>query len=204
MAGRRYFFVSFMDNVFKAFEKFLLRDLSFLLGGSVVLASVMYICNKLPNKDTPSFKYFILAGVSYAVGYSIQELFTLPHIVRTKADLPTCWLGRFLYCCFYSCPEEWFNPRNEYLPAKLWLYTRAPQRFRDDHERTESLKQVGTTLGPCFLLAGVALLVKARVKYECVVSLGLIFAGCFLVLLGWLKVTQQAQELIDLFRKLRI
>jgi hypothetical protein len=74
-----------MSDLFKAFEKFLFRDLSFLLGGSVLLGSVMYVFDRLPTGEVPAFKYLIWAGISYTIGYSVQEVFTLLHLVRTKA-----------------------------------------------------------------------------------------------------------------------
>ena len=50
-----------MSDFFKAFEKFLFRDLLFLLGGSVVVASGMYVFGKLPT-DPPMFWIFITGG----------------------------------------------------------------------------------------------------------------------------------------------
>jgi len=191
-----------MSDLFKAFEKFLFRDMSFLLGGSVVVASGMYVFNGLPTGDVLAFEYFIGAGVAYAVGYSVQEVFTLLRIVRTKAGYSPNWLSSSLYHLFDRRRAVQVDPR-EYQEAKRWLYEQAPQRFRDDHERTEALKQVGTTLGPCFFLSGVILLGKdvlLRLEYESAVSWGFVVLGLVLFLLGWLKVTQQAQYLIARFR----
>jgi len=188
-----------MSELFKAFEKFLFRDVSFLLGGSVLLGSVMYSFNRLPTGDLPAFKYFVWAGISYAIGYSVQEIFTLAHIVRTKAAFSPNWLGYLLYRLFDRKRPKPINA-TEYERAKKWLYEEAPERFRNDHERIESLKQIGTVLGPCLLLGGLILLWKRTfnpTEFEYVVSRGFVVLGLVLILLGWLKVTQQPQYLIS-------
>ncbi|SRR6266404_1367023 len=187
-----------MAELFKAFEKFLFRDISFVLGGSILLGSVTYVFNRLPSGDVPAFKYFIWVGISYAIGYSVQEIFTLAHIVRTKAAFSPNWLGYLLYRIFDRKRPKPINAA-EYERAKKWLYEEAPERFRNDHERIESLKQIGTVLGPCFLLAGSILLWKKTFnpgEFEYVASRGLVVLGLILILLGWLKVTQQPQYLI--------
>lgn len=145
-----------MDTFFKAFEKFIFRDLSFLLGGSVVLATLMYVCRRLPGSDPPIFKAFLAAGVAYTIGYSLQVLFEIVRLVRTKAGYSPSWAGGLLYRLYDRKNAEDVDSA-EYERAKLWLYEKAPQRFRDDHERTESLKQIGTAVGPCFALAAVIL-----------------------------------------------
>jgi hypothetical protein len=89
---------------------------------------------------------------------------------------------------------------------KKWLYEQAPERFRNDHERIESLKQIGTALGPCYLLAALILLWKKTfnpTEFEYAMSRGLLVLGMILILLGWLKVTRQSQYLIDRFNALK-
>lgn len=191
-----------MSDFFKAFEKFLFRDVSFLLGGSVVVACGMYVFRRLPGADPPTFKILIAGGVAYAVGYTLQEFFTLAYLVRTKAGYSPNWLGKLLYRLFDRRATQPVDP-DEYERAKSWLYEQAPQRFRDDHERTESLKQVGTSLGPSFLVASAILFLNTPVadpSFEVAASRGLALLGFALWLLGWLKVTQQAQYLIARFR----
>jgi hypothetical protein len=94
-----------MNELLRTFEKFIFRDLSFLLGGSVVVVSGMYIYNKLPTADDQAYKYFIWAGVSYAIGYCVQELFVLVHVVITKPVFPLKCIGRLLYK-FYERPAK--------------------------------------------------------------------------------------------------
>ena len=192
-----------MSDLFKAFERFLFRDVSFLLGGTVVLASIMYVYGRLPSADLPMFKYLIAAGVAYAVGYSIQEFFTMIRLVRTKAGHSPNRLGRLLYWLFERRGVDAFDSK-DYEKAKFWLFQQAPQRYRDDHERTESLKQVGTGAGPSFIVAGGILLAKTGFggqSFQSAVATGFVVLGFGLWLLGWLKVTQQAQYLVRNFRR---
>ncbi len=187
-----------MGDIFRAFEKFLFRDLSFLLGGSVLLYSIICRFDHLTLRELYAYEYFIWAGISYTIGYSVQDLFTLLRIVRTKADLPPSWIGRRLYYRFeHKYPTQQINS-NTYKKAKQWLYEKAPERFRYDYERIESLKQVGTAVGPCFFLAGLLLISHCMLW----IAIGLAVLGIILILLGWLKVTQQPQHLIDLCNSL--
>jgi hypothetical protein len=149
-----------MSDHFKALEKFLFRDLSFLLGGSVVIGSGLYAFQRLPEEGFSTFKYFLGLGVAYAVGYSVQEFFTLAHVVRTRARESPNTLGRLLYRLYERHPINPWMPE-QYDVARDWLYENAPQMFRDAHERTQSLKQVGTTLGPCFIVSSYILLGKS-------------------------------------------
>lgn len=194
-----------MSDFLKAFERFLFRDLSFIVGGAVVLGSGMYVCGRFPTAELPAFAYFVGAGVAYAIGYAIQEFSTIFHLVRTKAGFSPNLLGKALYRCFDRKAAVAVDA-TEYEEAKKWLYEAAPQRFRDDHERIESLKQVGTALGPSFVVAAAILLSKnwlSQVPFELVAASSLAGLGLALWLLGWLKVTQQPQYLIARFRAFR-
>ncbi len=82
----------------------------------------------------------------------------------------------------------------EHDKGKHWLYTSAPQRFKDDHERIEGLKQVAFTVGPCLLISGIILLTRdcsATAAFDRAVSCTLL-VGDF-SLFRVVKVTQQTQ-----------
>lgn len=88
-----------------------------------------------------------------------------------------------------------------YEEAKNWLYKKGTsERFIDDHERTETLKQVGTTLGPCFLVSGLVLFAKPwiidKLSFQSALAIGALVLGIILLFLDWLKVTQQAQYIL--------
>ena len=196
-----------VSELLKALQKFLLRDLSFVVGGSAVVVSFLFVYGKLDNLVLSAPILFLGTGLSYVIGYAVQEWATIFRCVRTKAGVKPPRLAKFLFRIFERKPPDWKPQcRNDYKKAKEWLYlTTTPQRYRDDHERTESLKQVGTAVGPNFLLAGIILLIGVIsnhlkwyfVPFNVAVMLCLLFLGLGLTLLGWLKVTQQAEYLIE-------
>lgn len=194
-----------ITELLKAFEKFLLRDLSFVLGGSAVVASFLFVSAKLDKLVLSAPMLFLAIGLTYVIGYAVQEWATIAWIVRTKAEPEPPRLAQWLYRRFERKLKDW-NPANrgEYKKAKDWLFlTTTAQRYRDDHERTESLKQIGTAVGPNFFLAGLILCIGGAtenwhfVRFDVAVALCLLVLGFGLTLLGWLKVTQQAEYLIS-------
>ena len=190
-----------MQYIIKAFTKFFFRDVMFVLGGSAIILSFLYVYDRLPSKEPSIGVYALAVGFAYALGYAVQDIFTLFRVVRAKAGVPPNSFAKFLYWLFERRKVEFPNFKNDqYENAKYWLYTDGPQRFRDDHERTESLKQIGTTLGPCVALSGLLLLLLPLLKkymcFDIVVTLAVLLLGISLFSLGWLKVTQQAQYLL--------
>ena len=200
-----------IDNILKAFTKFVFRDSVYIFGGGAVIFSILYIYNKLPEENLTPIETIGMIGVSYAIGYAIQDLFTILGLVRTKAAVSPCRFAKYLYRRFERRKPDY--PKIEadiYENAKRWLYSDAPERFRADHERTESLKQIGTVLGPCFSISGLLPLLKILISsfipikatitpFEATISIGAILLGIILWCLGWLKVTQQAQYLLKKF-----
>lgn len=187
-----------MDALVKALEKFIMRDLAFIVGGSSIMMSFLFVYGRLPTASMPVIFYLLGAAFAYAIGWAIQDSLTFPRLTRTKAGHNPTWLGKRLYSLFdrkCAIPVD----SKKYEAAKRWLYESAPQRFRDDHERTESLKQVGMTLGPCFVISGMILFGKnwlLLIDFEQSVTVTVLLLGLLLWLLGWLKVTQQAQYLL--------
>ena len=195
-----------MNELAKIFQKFLSRDLTYILGGSVLLLSIFCYFGKIEWLDKPT-PYLLLGGAfGYVLGYVTQEVATLLGVVRTKAEVPAPRYVQCFYRRFERQSKKWGpSTRTDYKLAKQWLYDdRTPQRLRDDHERTESLKQFGTTLGPCFTLAGAVLFVARFRSDICVndpeflltIALLTFFVGIVLIHLGWLKVTQQREYLL--------
>lgn len=191
-----------MGELVKALQKFLMRDLTFIIGGSVVLLSFLGAFNRLPKETTPTTWYLFGAGLAYAVGYAVQESFVLLHVVRTKAGVAPGQFAQFMYHCFERQPViKATYSTADYEKAKKVFLTRAPERRQADHERTESLKQVGNTIGPCLLIAGSiaacgpSLSCQIGFRPAAAVAAGVL--GVVLICCGWLKVTQQAQYIFQ-------
>ena len=200
-----------MGDLVKAFHKFLMRDLSYIFGGGAVILSFFYFFNLFP-KETPSTYWYVLGvAFAYVVGYAIQDALGVLHIIRMKAGHPPNRHGRWLYK-LYDCetPEPFVKAK--YDRGKDWLYTSAAQRYKDDHERIEGLKQVGFAIGSCLIISGTPFLIRYLIRYfftsgacdlDLFLSLALLPIGVVLYLLGWLKVTQQTQYVLRFSSKYR-
>jgi hypothetical protein len=187
-----------MNELIKAFQKFLMRDLSYIFGGGAVILSFLYAFDRLPGESTSTFWYVLGVAFAYVVGYAIQDALGLCRIIRMKAGHAPNKLASWLYKRYDRTPPKRFV-KAQYDRGKRLLYTSAPQRFKDDHERIEGLKQVAFTVGPCLVISGILLLARdclATPVFVLAVSCALLVIGGVLFLLGWLKVTQQAQYVI--------
>jgi len=196
-----------IEAIIKSFTSFLYRDVMFVLGGSAIITSWLYKYDRIPSGEPSVAAYILTAGFAYAVGYAVQDIFTIFRIVRTKAGMAPSPFGKFLYRLFERRNVEFEKFSNqEYEKAKEWLYRdNKVQRFRADYERIESLKQVGTTLGLCIAISGVILFLKYLLDDTCdsfdiATAAAAILLGTVLWSLGWLKVTQQAQYLLKRYQ----
>jgi hypothetical protein len=185
-----------MDKLIGAFQRFIYRDLAFVLGGASVVVSFLYSFGKLPLAPD-GLTIALGLGVAYVLGYVIQDLATLCHLVRTKVAVPPARIGKGLYWLYERKSIAFKEVDSEvFEKAKKDLLLKAPESVWADHERVESLKQVGTTLGPSLMISGAMLLSRpwlATRNFETTLGVIVLGLGVALVLLGWLKVTQQAQ-----------
>jgi hypothetical protein len=192
-----------MGELVKAFHKFLMRDLSYITGGGAVILSFLYVFDRFPEESTSTYWYVLGVAFAYVVGYAIQDALGVLRIIRMKAAHPPNELARWLYKRYdRKTPKPFVEAA--YNRGKHWLYTSAAQRYKDDHERIEGLKQVAFTVGPCLIISGILLLIRcllALVAFDLVLSFALLAIGAVLYLLGWLKVTQQAQYVLRYSRK---
>ena len=175
-----------------------MRDLSYIIGGSAIILSFFYAFDRFPGESTSTFWYVLGVAFAYVIGYAIQDALGLCRVIRMKAGHPPTRLGSWLYKRYDLTPPQSFDEGN-YNRGKRWLYTSAPQRFKDDHERIEGLKQVAFTVGPCFFISGMIVLTRnysATAAFDRAVSCALLVIGAVLFVLGWLKVTQQAQYVL--------
>ena len=193
-----------MGELVKAFEKFLMRYLSYVTGGGAVILSFLYLFNRLPTESTPTVWYVPGVAFAYVLGYAIQDARGLCRIIRMKAGHAPNRFASWLYECYEGSSPLSFN-KDDYDNGKLWVYTSAPQRFKDDHERIEGLKQVAFAIGPCLVISGIVLLARdcsATFAFDRAMSCVSIVSGVVFYTLGWLKVTQQAQYVLRHSQKL--
>ena len=195
-----------METLIKAFERFLYRDLTFITGGAIELVAFVHLYCCAPGlADLSGPLLFFWVAIAYVLGYVTQECFTLVGWVRTQSKEPPCDCVLWLFRCWERRSCDWTpSPSSDYDAAKLWLFGElAPERLRDEYERIESLKQLGTAIGPCLVVAG-SMFFLALVKRsgfssiewdsrESATALVAFTVGLFLILLGWLQLTRQRE-----------
>jgi len=185
-----------MNELISALRRFIMRDLTYLIGGGSLVASVLYTLDRLPKPGADLTLYLLIAGISYVVGYALQDSFGLLHIVPTTAPRALNPYCQSLYRCYVR--EAWTD-----IPVGM-SFQRAEERLSDERqmawlERITSLQQVGTTVGPCWLTSSVFLGARWWLKggdgFGLVLPLCGGLMGLILVHLAWIKAAQQAQYL---------
>lgn len=185
-----------MDELVRALRHFITRDLIFLVGGSSVVASFVYTFGVPPTPKDPVVLYLLVAGISYVVGYALQDAGGLLPVLPTTAPRKLNWYQRRLYKWYTR--EQW-----EDIPEK-WDFQRAEEGLQCERqiawlERITSLRQVCTTVAPCWVVSAGLLGLRWSKKVGQDFDLPAALAGlCIAVVLGhlaWVKAAQEAQYL---------
>lgn len=191
-----------MNELFKALKNFIVRDIIYIIGGSSVILSFLYLSGKMCiiTGEKSVFFYLFIAGISYVIGYCIQELFSLMHIVTTASYFDPWRILKKLYHCLTH--RGWKDIKltdDELDKANIVIQERAYQDIKADRERIISLMMVGTTIGPCGLISGILLLIKAVdtisnfpflttvSNLDLKLAIAVILISILLIILGWIK-----------------
>ena len=83
-----------MGDLAKLLERFIARDLIFVTGGGLVIASFLHLVNRLPTTGHSNVFYALLVGLAYFVGLAMQDLFSLFGLVTTATvrNIDKGWL----------------------------------------------------------------------------------------------------------------
>jgi len=180
----------------QSIRDFLRRDLAYIVGGGIVLNSFLYSSNRLPIDKIPLGFTMLGIGLSYVIGYEIQDIFSISRIVTTahvtKPNRFLKWVyKRFENEPWEDLPECCFNDLGHAL-----------QSFNDndlskaEYERTISHLILGATIGPCMFIASLFVFVKwclhPNFFFFFLFTLSLL-SGCGLVVLCWLKAIQMTR-----------
>ncbi|MDA2911661.1 hypothetical protein MYX04_12130 [Nitrospiraceae bacterium AH_259_D15_M11_P09] len=185
-----------MDELFKALRRFITRDLIYLVGGGSVVASFLYVFDRVPHPNDHVILYLLMAGISYVVGYTLQDVFGLLPAFPTAAPRTLNRYQRRLYA--------WYTRDTWQQIPNTTDFERAEEELNDERqiawlERITSLQQVCTTIGPCWFVAaalvGVRWWFKGRGPFDLTLALAAFGMALVLVHLGWVKASQQAQYL---------
>ena len=185
-----------MNELIRALQRFITRDLIYLIGGGSLVVSFLYTFERLPSPNDHGALYLLIAGISYVVGYTVQDSFGLIRVIPTTAPHRLNRYLRFLYRCYVR--EPWRD-----IPDAT-NFERAEEKLADDRqvvwlERITTFQQIGTTVGPCWfasaLLLGTRWCLKGGGRFELAVVIGAFLMALILVHLAWIKAAQQAQYL---------
>jgi hypothetical protein len=199
-----------MNELARIFQHFLGRDIIYIFSGSIPLLCVARILNLAEDNSLfysslrhVSIVWIVLAtGVSYAIAYALQEFFCLIRVSSTAAERDPRWFTRILYGLYQRRCWTPINENFDVFEAERRIERNEHERQAAHYERLVSLMQLGTTLGPSFLLSGTALLgwrffcpQQNGTQLDVVVGLALLIFSLLFFALGKLKRAQVREYL---------
>lgn len=216
-----------MASLPKHLEVFITRDIIYMIGGSCVIGSFLYASGDVYPGLVPKLMLalarkepiplvLLAAGIAYVVGYALQDFCSIWGFVTTLDVLePHPVVQRivgFLYRRFTGQDYKWRDlqamardrdgfERKKKRAMALYL-SNEDNRF--EHQRTITLMQIGTTMGPCCLTSSCVVFWKyfARGKPPFDLKLGLIVLafGLIFIAAAWLKAAQHTLHHIEAIR----
>ncbi|MDD5326321.1 MAG: hypothetical protein PHY02_00730 [Phycisphaerae bacterium] len=172
-----------MSKLAKSFRNFIIRDITYIIGGASVILSFLYVWGKIDvSKNSVNINivpksaniifYIIAIGLAYAVGYCLQQIFSLLHIVKTADYFKPRFPLRWLYRCLAG--ERWedvfpdipkgkrrrWDVTKRLRRANIIINEKASQDDKIHREWLATFVMICTTLGPCTLVSGILLLWK--------------------------------------------
>ncbi len=199
-----------MNELVKALKNFVVRDIIYIIGGSSVIVSFLYLFNKtdMLGKETHTAIYLLVAGLAYIIGYCIQDTASWIRIVTTASFFEPwpslIWFyRRFLH-------REWVpifpdivdaeERRNEIFErldkAELIIQEKTSVDNKAERDRIISLMHMGTTMGPCSLVSGILLFIKAFIdrnytfRFNITLTVSVLIISGLMIVLAWIKALQ--------------
>src|SRR6266566_5616028 len=204
-----------MNDLVSLFRNFIYRDLAFILGGSIVLFTILYAFqiylgtsfDSLPGQPYFLFLFTVLA---YVVGYAVQDFgaVLLPWLIFTGYVLQPH--------SFWRCPYRRFTGSASWRPltfastpdralqfAMHMDRLNIPEATLRELDRILSLKVISMCVGGCSILSAFIFFVTwaynrfASIDWiprsACWAAFLLLALGLALICLGWVKALQQMQ-----------
>lgn len=206
------------NELLNALGRFLTRDIVFILGGSSTILTVIYafqnenskflkflLAAMKPTESAASNGLFLWAiGLAWVLGYVAQESFGLLHI--STPHFPPIYNGILRRLFKRLTFHDWRGDIAQPLPAsRTQILAKASEQQYKELERIVTLKMVGTTIGPTCVICGLILLPKAWQGNEIsdwILVVGIGILGFVLIVLGWIKLMQEAEWFHDFERSI--
>ena len=190
-----------INEIIKSLEQFITRDLTYITGGSTIIISFFYCYDyNYGNKIQMIFQIYAIA-ISYILGYVFQELFCFLHITRTNCSLYNPgWLVRKIYKLYVRKDLGKIKTFDQ-LEYEIKILQHSSKDVVGEYQRIITLKQIGTTIGPCLVIASIFICIRViRTKsiIDIILLLQSLGIGMILISLGWLKLAQQCEYAIKI------
>jgi hypothetical protein len=185
-----------MDELLKVIRYFVTRDVLYIIGGSAVLLSFLHLFDKLSWTPRPTALYLLFAAIAYPVGYAIQDSLAVLGVISSRMEVDPPSVVKRLYQRFTRSPWKEVPNQQDLERFKAELPD-GPVRYQ--LERIITLQQVGTSVGPAFLVSAAFMVTRWLSKedgFDLAVAVAGLLLGTLLTMMGWIKAAQQAQLLL--------
>lgn len=186
-----------MSGLPKNLREFIVRDIVYIVGGGMVLVSLLYRFDRLPDEEMPLVCYLIGGGVAYVVGNALQDVFSVFRFVTTA---PVLRMGRFWKWIYRRFTNDQWTDIGDFDPARV---ERAVRRLRREdpsyaagYERVISGLILAATMAPCTLVSGVLVgcrWLEYRSAFDLHLSVMALALDAGLVVLNRLRAAQMAR-----------
>jgi len=186
----------------KALRNFLARDVIYVLGGFCVLVSITFMTGGGdPFGEERKAIWLFIVGISYIIGFSVQELFCFIRLVTTSARFKPGPVVRVLYR-LYMC-EKWQPTEDfdQYAASVKISEARLSHQTTSDLERITRLLLLTATMGSCALLSGLTVALKSiSVDYQeaFYLSILIVLMGVVLIATNRVKAAQYRRSMYTL------
>jgi hypothetical protein len=193
-----------MEAFVKALEKFIFRDISYVIGGtSIIVAGSLLVGDILPSDISTPIVLFI-AGIGYAIGWAVQDGLSLTGLINTSVKINTNKFLIFFWEIYTRMPWK-EPPQFDPLDVYLRMYYDFPPEKVAPIERMISLSHVGNTIGANWLVCSFLLFIGSIIhasKVQFAVAISGFVVSSILMLLGWLQAMQEYVSLGWLAKRL--
>lgn len=157
-----------MNELIKFIKDFIVRDIIYIIGGVSVILSLLYAFGKMDviGKEPSIITVLYIIGISYVVGWVIQETFSLIHVVTLSMSYrPWSWWVITLLYRLYIREKYQEIPQFDQDKYSVKINEKANQRNIAESDRIVNHLQICTTIGPCAFVTGIILWVF---RFDCI------------------------------------